>query len=66
VAHWGKGCVAVLDPDGELIGELPTIGMNPTNVAFFGDVLYVTEAEKGQVIRFKIGITGLGVYGLGK
>jgi len=64
VAHWGKGCVAVLDPEGELIGELPTIGMNPTNVAFFGDVLYVTEVEKSQVIRLKIGITGLKLHGL--
>ena len=66
VAHWGRGCVAVLDPEGALIGELPTIGMNPTNVAFWGDVLHVTEAEKSQVIRLKIGITGLVLYGLGE
>lgn len=64
VAHWGKGCVAVLNPKGDLIGELFTIGMQPTNVAFWDDILYVTEMERGQVVRFQVGIPGLPVYGL--
>ncbi|NIA10838.1 MAG: hypothetical protein GWP10_14205 [Nitrospiraceae bacterium] len=62
LAHWGKGCVAILSAEGKLIGELPVIGMNPTNVAFLDDTLYVTEAEKGQIIRFKTGISGLELY----
>lgn len=66
VAHWDKGCVGVLAPDGTLLGELPTIGMQPTNVAFWNDVLYVTEVEKGQVVRLEIGVHGLQVYGLGE
>ena len=66
VAHWGKGCVAVLEAKGALLGELPTIGMQPTNVAFWNEALYVTEMEKGQVVRIEIGVSGLEVYGLSK
>jgi len=63
IAHWGKGCVDVVSSDGKLLGELATPGSKPTNVAFWGTLLYVTEMEKGQVIRFDVGIPGLELFG---
>jgi gluconolactonase len=64
-AHWGQGCVEVLAPSGRLLGKLPTIGSNPTNVAFWENALYVTEVEKGQILRLDVGVAGLKVFGLG-
>ncbi len=51
VAHFGKGVVAVLDPAGHMLAELPTDGLLPTNVAFWKGSLYVTELERGYVMR---------------
>ena len=64
VAHFGKGCVAVINPIGEVIAEIPVGGAKPTNVAFWGSSLFVTEVEKGQVVRLGIGVRGQGLYGL--
>lgn len=64
VAHFGKGCVAVINPGGRLIAEVPVGGANPTNVAFWGESLFVTEVEKGQVVRLDIGVLGQPMYGL--
>jgi gluconolactonase len=64
VAHWGKGVVAVIDPAGHVIAELSVGGLNATNVAFWGSSLYVTEVEKGQVVRLDIGVEGQVLYGL--
>lgn len=49
-AHFGKGVVAVLDPAGSLLAELPTGGLLPTNLAFWNGSLYVTELEAGCVM----------------
>ena len=65
VAHYGKGVVAVVDPEGQVIAELPTNGKNPTNVAFWDGSLYVTEVEHGQVVRLDVGVSGQVLYGLG-
>lgn len=54
VAHFGKGVVAVIDPQGEVINELPVGGKNPTNLAFWRNTLYVTEVEKHQVVRLEL------------
>ena len=64
VAHFNKGVVEVVDPEGSPIAELPAGGMRPTNVAFWEDCLYVTEFEKGQVTRLEIGVEGQVLYGL--
>jgi len=64
VAHFGKGVVAVINPEGQVIAELPAGGMKPTNVAFWGTSLYVTEVEKGQVVRLDVGVEGQVLYGL--
>jgi gluconolactonase len=64
IAHFGKGVVAVINPQGELMAEIPTNGMKPTNVAFWNTSLYVTEVEHSQVIRLDIGVKGQVLYGL--
>jgi len=64
VAHFGKGVVAAINPEGQVIAELPAGGMKPTNVAFWGTSLYVTEVEKGQVVRLDVGVEGQVLYGL--
>ena len=53
----------MLGPDGILLGELPTIGLKPSNLAFWEDAIYVTEVEGGQVVRIKVGVPGLELYG---
>lgn len=52
VAHFGKGVVVVLDPQGNVLAELATGGFLPTNVALWRGSLYVTELERGHVMRF--------------
>lgn len=64
VAHFGRGTIAVIDPQGQLITELPAGGIKPTNVAFWGPSLYVTEVDRGQVVRLDIGVRGQVLYGL--
>jgi gluconolactonase len=62
VAHAGKGCIAVLGPDGRLRAELPAGGATPTNVAFGGPggrMLYITEAETGAVYALPVPTAGL-------
>jgi gluconolactonase len=66
VAHFGKGIVAVIDLSGKVIAELPSGGMKPTNVAFWESSLYVTEVERGQVVRLDIGVKGQVLYGLSR
>jgi gluconolactonase len=56
VAHFGKGVVAVIDPHGQIIAELKLGGQNPTNVAFWAGDLYVTEVQRGQVLRLGLGV----------
>ena len=63
VAHYGKGVVAVIAPNGEVIAELPVPGKNPTNVDFWEDSLYVTETETGAVFRLDIGVEGQPLFG---
>jgi len=63
IAHFGKGVVAVVSPQGKVIDELPVGGMKATNVAFWGKSLYVTDVDKSQVTRLDIGVAGQVVYG---
>lgn len=51
VAHFGKGVVTVLAPTGQMLAELPTEGFLPTNVTFWNGSLYVTELERGCIMR---------------
>ena len=54
VAHFGKGVVVVLDPEGRLLAELATDGLLPTNVVPWNGSLYVTELERGHVVRLDV------------
>jgi len=62
VAHFGKGVVAVVSPEGIVVAELPAGGAKPTNVAFWGKTLFVTEVERGQVVRLEVGVEGQLLY----
>lgn len=64
VAHYGKGVAAVINPKGSVIAEMAAGGLNPTNLAFWQSSLYVTEVEKGQVVRLDIGVEGQILFGL--
>ena len=62
VAHAGKGCITVVDPDGAVVEEIAAGGDTPTNVAFGGPDgrrLYITEAETGSVYAVPVGAPGL-------
>jgi gluconolactonase len=63
VAHVGKGVVAVINPDGRKVAELPAGGMDPTNLAFNDTSLFVTEAETGSVQRLDISVRGIPLFG---
>lgn len=56
VAHFGSGYVQVVAPDGAIVTSLPAGGINPTNVAFWQDSLYVTEGNSGSIYRLDIGV----------
>ena len=64
IAHWGTGYIDVVSAQGDLIGRFPALGKYPTNAAFWGTFLYVTEMEHGQVIRIDVGMQGLELFGL--
>jgi gluconolactonase len=53
-AHFGKGVVAVLDLEGRLMAELATDGLLPTNIVSWNGSLYVTELERGHVVRLDV------------
>jgi len=63
-AHFGKGVVSVIDPQGQVFAELELGSKNPTNVAFWDGDLYVTEVQRGQVLRLSLGVEGQILYGL--
>lgn len=55
VAIFGQGHVAVLDPNGSIVGRIPTGGALPTNCAFGPDGrLYVTECEQGVLLAVPV------------
>jgi gluconolactonase len=56
VAHYGSGYVQAVAPDGAIVTSLPAGGINPTNVAFWQDSLYVTEGTSGSIYRLDIGV----------
>ncbi|NLH76369.1 MAG: polysaccharide deacetylase family protein [Acidobacteria bacterium] len=61
VARYGKGTVAVLSPDGEVLREIGVLGARPSNLCFGGPdgrTVYVTEVEHGRLVRFRTGRPG--------
>jgi gluconolactonase len=62
VTHRGTGRVVVVDPGGNILAELPAGGSLPSNVAFWGSSLYVTEDETASVYRLDVGVNGLPLF----
>ena len=61
VARYGKGVIAVISPEGDLIREIETIGKNPSNIAFGGEdgkTCYVTLADRGNIETFRNDVAG--------
>lgn len=57
VARYGKGVIAIISPQGELIREVQLKGQKPTNVAFGGvdgKTIYVTCQDRGYIESFKV------------
>ena len=61
VARYGAGEVAVISPEGELIGQYRLKGQYPTNVAFGGcdgKTLFVTMQKRGAIEKLKVDTVG--------
>lgn len=61
VTRWGKGVIAKLSPEGDLMAEIALTGKQCTNIAFGGPdgcTAYVTVADRGNVETFRVEIPG--------
>jgi arylsulfatase A-like enzyme/sugar lactone lactonase YvrE len=62
VTRYGKGTVAVLQPDGTVVREIDVLGSKPSNICFGGPdgrTVYVTEVEHTRVVRYRTDVPGL-------
>ncbi|REK21564.1 MAG: hypothetical protein DWQ41_21085 [Planctomycetota bacterium] len=56
ITRHGKGTVAVMSPEGEIIREINILGSQPTNLCFGGPdgcTVYVTEVEHRRIVQFR-------------
>jgi gluconolactonase len=61
VAHYGGGCVAVFNPEGQLVEEIAVPGPAVTNCAFGGPdnrTLVITEVSTGSIYRTRTHVPG--------
>jgi gluconolactonase len=61
IARIGKGVVAKVSPNGEILKEITLIGKKPTNVAFGGKdgcTVYVTLMDMGNLESFRVDTPG--------
>ena len=57
VTRWGKGVIAKVSPQGEVLMEIGLAGAKCTNIAFGGPdgcTAYVTGADRGNVETFRV------------
>lgn len=62
VTRHGKGTVVKVSPAGQVLREIDVLGEKPTNLCFGGPdgrTCYVTEAQKGRLIQFRVDRPGL-------
>ena len=62
ITRSAMGRVAVVSPQGKLLREVDVLGKRPTNLCFGGPdgrTCYVTEAEKGRLVKFRTDRPGL-------
>jgi gluconolactonase len=62
VALYGRGAIGVVPPEGGRVHHVAVHGPNPTNVAFLGSDLYVTEASAGTLQILHVGVPGIPLY----
>ncbi len=56
ITRHGKGTVAIVSPEGEIIKEITTLGKKPSNIAFGGPdgrTCYVTLQDRGNIETFR-------------
>lgn len=61
VTRWGKGTVAKVSPQGEVLVEIELGGTKCTNIAFGGAdgcTAYVTVADRGNIDAFRVDLPG--------
>ena len=61
VTRWGKGTVAKVSPQGEVLVEIELGGAKCTNIAFGGAdgcTAYVTIADQGNIDVFRVDLPG--------
>jgi sugar lactone lactonase YvrE len=57
ITRHGKGKVAKISPRGDVLQEIDVLGQFPTNICFGGSdgcTAYVTEAERGRIVQFRV------------
>lgn len=62
VTRHGKGTVAIVSPQGEVLREVEVLGPHPTNICFGGPdgrTAYVTEAKEQRIVAFRTERPGL-------
>ncbi|MST01201.1 MAG: SMP-30/gluconolactonase/LRE family protein [Pedosphaera sp.] len=62
ITRHGKGVVAVVSPQGEVLREIDVLGKMPTNLCFGGPdgrTVYVTEVEHTRLVQFRTDKPGL-------
>jgi sugar lactone lactonase YvrE len=61
ITRHGKGTVVIISPEGELVNEIKTTGMKPSNIAFGGSdgrTCYITLQDRGCVETFRAEFPG--------
>lgn len=61
IARYGKGVVAIVSPEGEILREVKLNGQKPTNVAFGGHdgkTVFVTMQDQGNIEFFRTDTVG--------
>jgi sugar lactone lactonase YvrE/lysophospholipase L1-like esterase len=62
ITRHGKGTVAKVSPEGEVLQEFDVLGPSPTNLCFGGpdgQTVYVTEAGQRRIVSFRVTEPGL-------
>jgi gluconolactonase len=63
VVHAGFGTVWYVSALGEPLGRIRSCaGIRTTNVAYDGDMLYITEAEAGVILRARMPVKGRAMF----
>ncbi len=62
VTRYGKGTVAMVSPQGNIVREIDVLGERPSNICFGGQdgrTAYVTEVEHCRLVQFRTDRPGL-------